>query len=123
MGGSSLPGLGKGLPAAAGKQFVNWAEFVVTESHGRSPVVLGEVRKGFVLERPSSEQDQTQTAAAAQFVFDRIAMGWESRSNCRISETLSCAAISLHTRSTHSVVDKANGACLSPDRERLRAGT
>ena len=65
----------------------------------------------------------TETSAARQFVFDRIVMGWESRSTCRISETLSCAAISLHTRSTHSVVDKANGACLSPDRERLRAGT
>src|SRR5258708_31032594 len=48
---------------------------------------------------------------------------WESRSSYRISETLSCAATLRLTWSTHSVVDKANGACLSPDRERLRAGT
>jgi hypothetical protein len=33
------PGLGKRLPAAAGKRFVNWAEFVGTESHSRSPSI------------------------------------------------------------------------------------
>ena len=47
----------------------------------------------------------TQASAAGQFVFDRIAMGWESRSNCRISVTLSCAAISPRTWSTHSADD------------------
>ena len=33
------PGLGKGLSAAAGKRFVNWAEFVGTESHRGSPAL------------------------------------------------------------------------------------
>jgi hypothetical protein len=33
------PRLGKGLPAAAGKRFVNWAEFVGTESHSGSPSI------------------------------------------------------------------------------------
>src|ERR1700676_2214289 len=84
---------------------------------------LGVVRKGFRRGAPVKRAGPTQTAAVGLFVFDRIVMGWESRSSCRISETLSCAATSLHTWSTHSVVDKANGACLLPDREWLRAGT
>jgi hypothetical protein len=84
---------------------------------------LGVVRKGFRCGAPVERARPTQTAAVGQFVFDRIVPGWESRSSCRISETLSCAATSLHTWSTHSVLDKANGACLSPDRERLRTGT
>jgi hypothetical protein len=33
------PGLRKGLSAAAGKRFVNWAEFVGTESHRGSPAL------------------------------------------------------------------------------------
>src|SRR4029077_130194 len=83
---------------------------------------LGVVRKGFRRGAPVKRAGPTQTAAVGQVVFDRIAMGWESRSNCRISATLSCAAISLHTWSMHSVGDKANGACRLPARERLRAG-
>jgi hypothetical protein len=31
------PGLGKGLPAAAGKRFVNRAEFIATKPHGIPP--------------------------------------------------------------------------------------
>ena len=34
-------GLGKVLPATAGKRFMNWAEFIGTESHGRSPALWG----------------------------------------------------------------------------------
>src|SRR6267154_5558526 len=70
----------------------------------------------------STRTGRTETSAARQSWIE-LRMGWESRSNCKISATLSCAATSLHTWSTHSVVDKANGACLLPDREWLRAGT
>src|ERR1700719_4567009 len=84
---------------------------------------LGVERKGFPRRAPVKRAGPTQTGAVKQVVFDRIAMGWESRSSCRISPTLSCAAISLHTWSTHSLIDKANGVCLLPDRAWLRAGT
>src|SRR5580700_5492688 len=40
---------------------------------------------------PPSEQEPRKRRRLGQFAFDRMAMGWESRSNCRISATLSCA--------------------------------
>jgi hypothetical protein len=40
------PWLGKGLPAAAGKRFVNRAEFVATKPHGIPPEGLSETSLG-----------------------------------------------------------------------------
>src|SRR5437899_1300376 len=108
------PGLGKGLPATAGNRFMNWAEFVGTESHSGSPSILGEWAEEF--------QRGQNTNVGGSTVLDRIAMGWESRSNCRISVTLSSAATLPLTSSTPSAGGKATGACRLQDRERPRTG-
>lgn len=115
-------GFRKDISATASARSVNWAEFVGTESHDTSPVVLGGC-EGVSASKTAKRAGTTQTSAVWQSVFDRIAMGWESRSSCRISATPSCAGISPRTWSTHSVGDKANGACLLRDHGRLRTGT
>jgi len=75
---------------------MNWAEFVGTESHSRSPVVLGAICEGFQRGAAVEQAGATQTSAAGQFVFDRIAMGWESRSNCRIGDAQLYRDITAH---------------------------
>jgi hypothetical protein len=119
------PGLGKALPGGSRKAIgeldggMRWDG----RSWRASCARLGLVGEEFQLGPGSKRAGRTQAPAVGPFVFDRIAMGWESRSNCRISATLSCAATLLLTWSTPSVGDKASGACRLPDRGWLRAGT
>ena len=69
------------------------------------------------------QQKHTNVRGLGRLSSIELRVGWESRSNCRISATLSCAATLPLTWSTHSVGDKASGVCRLPDRVRLRTGT
>src|SRR4029077_5886493 len=68
-----------------------------------TPILLslpGLMCEGFQRGAAVKQARTTEMSAAGQFVFDRIAMDGESRSNCRISATLGCATISPRTWST-----------------------
>ena len=60
--------------------------------------------------------------SVGQSVFDRIAMGWQSRSNYRISAMLSCAGRLRRTSNTHLPTGEATGECPSRDHVRVRIG-